>query len=58
MSLSLLFDLELVDERDVMGVKNLVKRRGVMEGWPLGLLLAWTGEDAGRGELGKAALLL
>jgi hypothetical protein len=58
MSLSLLFDLEFVDERDVMGVKNLVKRRGVMDGWPLGLLLTRPGEDAAMGELGKAAVLL
>lgn len=52
MFLSLLLDFEFVDERDVMGVKKRVKRRGVMDGWPLGLVLARPGED------GKAALLL
>ena len=57
MSLSLLFDFEFVDERVVMGVKKRVKRRGVMDGWPLGLLLARMGEDAVVGEVGKAALL-
>jgi hypothetical protein len=51
-------DFEFVDERVVMGVKKRVKRLGVMDGWPLGLLLARPGDDGGRGEDGKTALLL
>ena len=58
MSLSLLLDFEFVDERVVMGVKKRVKRLGVMDGWPLGLLLARPGDDEGRGEDGRTALLL
>jgi hypothetical protein len=58
MSLSLLFDFEFVDERDVMGVKKRVKRLGVMDGWPLGLVLARPGEDASVGDDGRTALLL
>jgi hypothetical protein len=62
MSLSLLedFDLECVDERVVAGLKNRVKRRGVMDGGFLGLLLllATIEEGATLGEDGSSALQL
>ena len=58
MSFSLLEDFEPVVERVVMGVKNLVKRRGVMEGCPLGLLLTVDEDGAAVGDVDKSALLL
>lgn len=58
MSFSLLEDFEPVVERVVMGVKNLVKRRGVMEGCPLGLLLTAVEDGAAVGDVGKSTLLL